>query len=76
MFRSRSRILAIFVGAIMVFSMFFSAVPQIAFAATSKTFDFIEVTDFHGYLQNDGKLSDGTIYKQQIAGVLANKLKT
>jgi 2',3'-cyclic-nucleotide 2'-phosphodiesterase/3'-nucleotidase len=75
MFRSRSRILAIFVAAIMVFSMFFSAIPQIAFAATSKTFDFIVVTDFHGYLQNDGKLSDGTTYKQQIAGVLAKQIK-
>lgn len=75
MFKPKSRIISIFVAAIMVFSMFFAYMPQTVFAATPKTFDFVEVTDFHGYLQSDGKLSDGTAIKQQIAGVLAKQIK-
>lgn len=74
MFR-RSRITGIFVTALMIFSMFFTYIPQAVFAATPKTFDFVEVTDFHGYLQSDGKLSDGTAIKQQIGGVLAKQIK-
>ncbi|WP_434577867.1 5'-nucleotidase C-terminal domain-containing protein [Thermoanaerobacterium thermosaccharolyticum] len=74
MFR-RSRITGIFVTTLMIFSMFFTYIPQTVFAATPKTFDFVEVTDFHGYLQSDGKLSDGTAIKQQIGGVLAKQIK-
>ncbi|MHB1653644.1 MAG: 5'-nucleotidase C-terminal domain-containing protein [Desulfitobacteriaceae bacterium] len=58
----------------MVLSLFVG-MPQTAFAAGGKTFDFVEITDFHGYLQNDGKLSDGTTIKQQIAGVLSKQIK-
>lgn len=75
MFSQRSRLFSILVAALLIFSLIFPSVPQIAFAATSKTFDFIEVTDFHGYLQNDGKASDGTLYKQQIAAVMAKQIK-
>lgn len=74
MFR-RSRITGIFVTALMIFSMFFTYIPQAVFAATPKTFDFVEVTDFHGYLQSAGKLSDGMAIKQQIGGVLAKQIK-
>lgn len=69
--RKTVSILLIFV---MLVSMFVS-VPRTTLAETSKTIDFIEVTDFHGYLQNDGKLSDGTAIKQQIAGVLSKQIK-
>ncbi|AGB19965.1 5'-nucleotidase C-terminal domain-containing protein [Thermoanaerobacterium thermosaccharolyticum] len=72
---SRSRITGIFVTTLMIFSMFFTYIPQTVFAVTPKTFDFVEVTDFHGYLQSDGKLSDGTAIKQQIGGVLAKQIK-
>ncbi|MDI3477858.1 MAG: 2,3-cyclic-nucleotide 2-phosphodiesterase / 3-nucleotidase / 5-nucleotidase [Thermoanaerobacterium sp.] len=74
MFR-RSRITGIFVTALMIFSMFFTYIPQAVFAATPKTFDFVEVTDFHGYLQSAGKLSDGMAIKQQIGGILAKQIK-
>ncbi|MDI3529927.1 5'-nucleotidase C-terminal domain-containing protein [Thermoanaerobacterium sp. CMT5567-10] len=74
MFR-RSRITGIFVTALMIFSMFFTYIPQAVFAATPKTFDFVEVTDFHGYLQSAEKLSDGTAITQQIGGVLAKQIK-
>ncbi|KLU62553.1 trifunctional nucleotide phosphoesterase protein YfkN precursor [Peptococcaceae bacterium CEB3] len=66
---------------VLVFGMIITMVagiPQTASATTSgtgKTFDFIEVTDFHGALQGSGKLSDGTPITQQIAGVLAQQIK-
>ncbi|HBF38353.1 MAG TPA: 2',3'-cyclic-nucleotide 2'-phosphodiesterase, partial [Firmicutes bacterium] len=71
------KILALMLGAILLFSSF--VVPAMTSAASagisSKTFDFIEVTDFHGYLQNSGKLKDGTAITQQRAAVLAQQIK-
>ncbi|MHB1653348.1 MAG: 5'-nucleotidase C-terminal domain-containing protein [Desulfitobacteriaceae bacterium] len=70
----KRKIVSILLISAMLLSLFMS-LPQTTLAATAKTIDFVEVTDFHGYLQNDGKLSDGTAIKQQIAGVLAQQIK-
>ncbi|SNX53513.1 5'-nucleotidase C-terminal domain-containing protein [Thermoanaerobacterium sp. RBIITD] len=52
-----------------------SITPSQPSQQNSKTFDFIEVTDFHGNLQADAKLSDGTAIKQQRGAVLAKQIK-
>ncbi|SNX53306.1 5'-nucleotidase C-terminal domain-containing protein [Thermoanaerobacterium sp. RBIITD] len=75
MFKNKGRFISVFVALFMVFSMFISSIPQTAFAATSKTFDFVEVTDFHGNLQASGKLSDGTAITQERGSVLAKQIK-
>jgi len=75
MFERKLRIFGIFLAALMAFSMFFTYIPQISYAATSKTFDFVEITDFHGNLQASGKLSDGTPITQERGSVLAKRIK-
>ena len=68
-------------GAILVFSLWIPVMTGYLAAtvqaeASLKVFDFIEITDFHGYLQNSGKLKDGTSITQQRAAVLAEQIKT
>ncbi|QSZ27103.1 5'-nucleotidase C-terminal domain-containing protein [Aceticella autotrophica] len=75
MFNNKGKILSLFLAFIVVVSMLVSSIPQTSFAAASKTFDFIEVTDFHGHLIDDGKLNDGTPIKQQRGAVLAKQIK-
>lgn len=76
MFKNKGRIVSIFLAFLMVFSMFISSIPQMAFAeAASKTFDFVEVTDFHGNLVADSNLKDGTPIKEQRGAVLAKQIK-
>ncbi|ADL69813.1 5'-Nucleotidase domain protein [Thermoanaerobacterium thermosaccharolyticum DSM 571] len=75
MFKGRGKVLSIILTFVMVFGMVFSSMPQISYAAASKTFDFVEVTDFHGYLQASGKLSDGTPITQERGSVLAKRIK-
>lgn len=75
MFERKLRIFGIFLAALIAFSMFFTYIPQISYAAVSKTFDFVEVTDFHGNLQASGKLSDGTAITQERGAVLAKQIK-
>ncbi|WP_028986936.1 5'-nucleotidase C-terminal domain-containing protein [Thermicanus aegyptius] len=61
---------------LMVFALLFSLLPPLAYAATGEiTFDFVEITDFHGYLVKDQKQSDGSVIKQQIASVLGKQMK-
>jgi len=75
MLSQRSRLFSILIAVLLIFSLIFPLVSQISFATTFKIFDFIEVTDFHGYLQDYGKTSNGTLYKQQIASVMAKQIK-
>lgn len=68
-------------GTILVFSLWIPVMTGYLTAtvqaeANPKVFDFIEITDFHGYLQNSGKLKDGTPITQQRAAVLAEQIKT
>jgi 2',3'-cyclic-nucleotide 2'-phosphodiesterase / 3'-nucleotidase / 5'-nucleotidase len=76
MFRFNQRFVPILVAVLLVLSLYVSNITPAAFAAQGpKTFEFIEVTDFHGYLQNSAKLPDGTAITQQRAAVLAKQIK-
>jgi 2',3'-cyclic-nucleotide 2'-phosphodiesterase/3'-nucleotidase/5'-nucleotidase len=67
---------ATILGLLLIFSLYLASISPAAFAVSAvKTFDFIEVTDFHGYLQNPAKLSDGTVIMEQRAAVLAKQIK-
>lgn len=67
--------LSLLVAVLMIFSMF-GAVPQSAVAATAKTFDFVEITDYHGYLQTDSKQPIAGVLAKQIKGIKANNPDT
>jgi 2',3'-cyclic-nucleotide 2'-phosphodiesterase/3'-nucleotidase len=76
MFKRNSHRISILVAILLVLSLVVSTIPKTALAQTaSKTFDLIEVTDFHGYLQNPSKLSDGSDILQQRAAVMAKQIK-
>ncbi|HBE80204.1 MAG TPA: multifunctional 2',3'-cyclic-nucleotide 2'-phosphodiesterase/5'-nucleotidase/3'-nucleotidase [Firmicutes bacterium] len=53
----------------------FNVAPPVSAARTARTIEFIEITDFHGYLQNSAKLKDGTPITQQRAAVIAKQIK-
>lgn len=75
MFKGNKRLTGILAILLLTVSLFVSGIPQTVFAVSvAKTFDLVEVTDFHGYLQNSGKLSDGTAITQQRGPVLAKQL--
>jgi 2',3'-cyclic-nucleotide 2'-phosphodiesterase/3'-nucleotidase/5'-nucleotidase len=75
MTRNYSRLNTFFFVLLLTFSLLITSTPSFLLAATTpKLFEFVEITDFHGYLQNSAKLSDGTVIVQQRAGVLAKQL--
>jgi len=63
----KTKAVSILMLSTMVLSMFIG-MPQTALAATAKTFDFVEVTDFHGTLNPVGSV-------QPVAAVLAKQIK-
>ncbi|AFM41799.1 5'-nucleotidase/2',3'-cyclic phosphodiesterase-like hydrolase [Desulfosporosinus acidiphilus SJ4] len=66
---AKHKALSFLMLAVMILSVFVS-IPQIAIGATAaKTFDFVEVTDFHGTLNPVGST-------QPVAAVLAEQIKT
>lgn len=76
MYQRRQNLTAIILGVLLIFSLYLSSISPGTFAiSASKTFHFIEITDFHGYLQNSAKLTDGTAITQQRAAVVAKQLK-
>ena len=77
MVQSNQKIIRFMLGAFLVLGLCIPSITQVFSAeASPKVFDFIEITDFHGYLQNSGKLKDGTPIMQQRAAVLAKQIKT
>ena len=76
MFKGRTRLTGILAIVLLVAVTFATGIPQSVFAggATPTILELVEITDFHGYLQNSGKLSDGTAITQQRAGVLAKQI--
>ena len=76
MLKAGRRLINVLPVVLLVISVFLSIGPQLSFAKTpAKIFDLIEITDFHGYLQNSGKLNDGTVIIQPRAAVIAKQLK-
>jgi 2',3'-cyclic-nucleotide 2'-phosphodiesterase/3'-nucleotidase/5'-nucleotidase len=74
--RLSQKMFRFFLGAILILSLCIPAMSIFASETGPKVFDFVEITDFHGYLQNSGKLKDGTAITQQRAAVLAQEIKT
>jgi 2',3'-cyclic-nucleotide 2'-phosphodiesterase/3'-nucleotidase/5'-nucleotidase len=75
-YQRKPSLTAAILGLLLVFNLYLSIISPAAFAVSPlKTFDFIEITDFHGYLQNSAKLSDGTAIVEQRAAVLAKQIK-
>jgi 2',3'-cyclic-nucleotide 2'-phosphodiesterase/3'-nucleotidase/5'-nucleotidase len=70
------RLIAFLLPILLVLSLCIFNIIPVAFAIqASQTIEFIEITDFHGYLQNSAKLKDGTPITQQRGAVIAKQIK-